>query len=276
MRQLSLLVADDVLECRKCSKKAPATLEFFIPHKGCRNGIRPCCRECWRETQRAWLASGDNKERKAASRRASYARKTGPLRAAERLERIVNFPIRSTARRLRNSVADRAKERNLPLASELRKIDFIEWWLLRQPNCECCGTAFNHGLKNGVKADDSASFDQFFPGHGYLLKNVRLICWRCNNIKRNYAANDLRKVADWIEKSTKFQPEAPHAAPEPAGEAPALTVSQTPPARANAPRSSVGAPNAVSLLAKLRASAGRVGPIPKLTEELIRDETAGD
>lgn len=92
------------------------------------------------------------------------------------------------------------------MASELRSVDFIEAWLRRQPNCECCGTAFHFGPKGGVKTDSSASFDQIEPGVGYELKNVALICWRCNNIKRDYRAGDLRMVARWLTKkmASKF------------------------------------------------------------------------
>lgn len=69
----------------------------------------------------------------------------------------------------------------------------------------------------------------------------------------------------------KFQPETAQAAPEPRGEAFPQPVSQTPPTPKPAPAASASppGPNAVSLLAKLRASAGRVGPIPKLTPEAM-------
>lgn len=68
--------------------------------------------------------------------------------------------------------------------------------------------------------------------------------------------------------------EAPQAAPEPRGEAPPTPVPQAPPPPKLLPVASASppGPNAVSLLAKLRASARRVGPIPKLTVEAIDDE----
>lgn len=45
----------------------------------------------------------------------------------------------------------------------------------------------------------SPSIDKFDPSKGYTLDNVALICWRCNNIKRNYKADDLRRVANWMD-----------------------------------------------------------------------------
>lgn len=75
---------------------------------------------------------------------------------------------------------------------------FIADWLEKQPTCVCCGVEFLMG-KKGFRSDRSASFDQITPGAGYLMSNIALVCWRCNNIKRNYGSADLRLVADWID-----------------------------------------------------------------------------
>lgn len=75
---------------------------------------------------------------------------------------------------------------------------YIAAWIREQPNCACCGVAWHLFPKNGMKNDASPSIDQLAPGAGYLLDNISLICWRCNNIKRNYSAADLQKVAAWI------------------------------------------------------------------------------
>lgn len=120
----------------------------------------------------------------------------------KRVENISRNPIRAAAKTLMAGIADRCRQRGLPRAPELASADFIEKWLIRQPQCECCGVDFYFGLKNGKKNDASASFDQIVPGKGYQLSNVALICWRCNNIKRNYSCSDLETVAKWI--ATKF------------------------------------------------------------------------
>lgn len=71
-------------------------------------------------------------------------------------------------------------------------------WFNRQPACACCRVPFYFSVRGDGWRDDSPSFDRFDPTGDYSLSNVRLICWRCNNIKRNYGADDLMRVARWI------------------------------------------------------------------------------
>lgn len=183
-------------KCARCGGEFPADLENFIGHAQCAGGIGPYCRSCVRAYRRSWRLANPAKIR--ASRERVKAAKSPTVEAAKRVARIKSGPVWMTAGRLHSSVRDRCAERGLPLATELRSRKFIEAWLLRQPNCECCGVEFDHGPKGGVKSDASASFDQISPGAGYDLGNVALICWRCNNIKRNYNPADLRMVAEWV------------------------------------------------------------------------------
>lgn len=107
-------------------------------------------------------------------------------------------PIKVQAQRTTNSVRDRCKDLNLPLPEWVNS-ENVEKWLRAQPNCACCQVALHCGPKNGQWREDSPSFDRFDPKAGYELANVSLICWRCNNIKRNYTADDLRRVAAWMD-----------------------------------------------------------------------------
>jgi hypothetical protein len=100
-----------------------------------------------------------------------------------------------------SGIWDRARKCNHEVAPQLRNRKFIEDWLRRQPNCECCNIQLDIGRKGvGCKNDASPSFDRFDLAKGYTLENTALVCWRCNNIKRNYAPSDLRMVANWIER----------------------------------------------------------------------------
>lgn len=47
--------------CTKCGRELPATTEFFRPHRQCRYGLRPDCREC-SDTQRAAYRAIHRKE----------------------------------------------------------------------------------------------------------------------------------------------------------------------------------------------------------------------
>jgi hypothetical protein len=150
---------------------------------------------------KAWKR--ENSERLARRRRELYAEQNGARhKELERL-RAVRAPYRVTAENLMSGIRERASRHGYDVAPQLRTKAFIEEWLKRQPDCECCGVRLRVGNKgNGCKSDDSASFDRFDLRHGYTLNNTRLICWRCNNIKRNYTASDLRMVADWIDQTS--------------------------------------------------------------------------
>ena len=67
------------------------------------------------------------------------------------------------------------------------------------PTCECCGVAFRiGGERNGVKCNTSPSIDRIRPERGYTVKNIALLCWRCNNLKRDATPTELKTVTDWL------------------------------------------------------------------------------
>lgn len=171
-----------------------------MPNKECRNGITNWCRKCRYNYCREWKAK--NRDKLNKRNRDIYAETNGARQKELEARRAFLFPFRRVATVLLIGIRQRVRERGLPVAKELIK-KFVIDWLQRQPNCECCGVAFHIGPKNGAPMDSSPSFDQIIPGSGYLLPNVALICWRCNNIKRNYSASDLRLVAAWIDIKTK-------------------------------------------------------------------------
>lgn len=116
----------------------------------------------------------------------------------ERRRRIL-YPLQVSAENLISGIRDRAAKLKLPVSPNLRRKSFVIAWLERQPFCDCCGVPFHFGPKDGRARDASPSFDRFDSSKGYIEGNVFLLCWRCNNIKRNYTSQDLRIVASWIE-----------------------------------------------------------------------------
>lgn len=150
-----------------------------------------------------------NRDRLNKQRRDAYAADPEPHLQRERARREA-FPVRCQAQRLRNSVGDRCRALGLERPAWVTS-QYIEAWLTRQPSCACCSVIFHCGEKQGKWREDSPSIDRFDPACGYELSNVSLICWRCNNIKRNYTAADLRRVAAWIDargnQTDKFEEE---------------------------------------------------------------------
>lgn len=185
--------------CTKCGSVKPETLEFFKAHKDCRAGLDTTCRECANAYSRSYKAA--RRDDLSARRRAQYAQDNGEKNKAREWARAAREPLQYSARNLMSGVRGRAREAGYEVAAELRDGAFIERWLQRQPNCESCNSRMEIGRKAaGMKTDLSPSFDRFDLSEGYTLANTALVCWRCNNIKRNYTASDLRMVAEWIDR----------------------------------------------------------------------------
>lgn len=184
--------------CTMCGEEKPADLSHFYAHKGCRGGIDSACRACRNRQRTEWKRR--NLDRVKARRNQLYHERNGERMRAKARAREEARPLLVAAERLMEGIRSRCQERGYSRAQETRSKAFFEAWLRRQPNCECCGKPFRLGPKNGVKHDLSASIDRFDTSRGYDIDNIALICWRCNNIKRNYAPDDLEMVAAWIRR----------------------------------------------------------------------------
>jgi len=76
-------------------------------------------------------------------------------------------------------------------------------------NCPCCGQRLEvrtGPLKQG-QVPTSPSLDRIDSRRGYVPDNIAVICWRCNEVKRNASAEELRMVAAWMERmNTRHDP----------------------------------------------------------------------
>lgn len=102
---------------------------------------------------------------------------------------------------MRSGMRERHKERGTPFDSEVFTVKYLLEWLLRQPVCECCSMKFEVQRKlsgNFSPSDRSPSIDRIDPKRGYVVGNVALICWRCNNLKRDATAEELERIVFWM------------------------------------------------------------------------------
>jgi hypothetical protein len=183
--------------CTICEVEMPADGKHFYAHPSCSHGLDSACRKCRNQQRQAWKKR--NIEKVLARRRELYAEKYGERqRELERI-RFALHPLRVQAERLMSGCRERSRKLGFEVPPELRQKSFFVDWLKRQPNCGCCGVQFLIGPKNGEWNDNSPSIDRFDSTIGYSLRNIALICWRCNNIKRNYSSHDLRLVAAWMD-----------------------------------------------------------------------------
>ena len=182
--------------CGKCGRELPLT--SFVKHKQCNNGRAGTCRECANTYTTEWKRK--NSKRLAEQRRALYATRYGPIQREKEKVRKAQFPLRVRAQYLRAGMRSRSIARGMEFASDLFSVAFLMEWLRRSPFCECCGVALDIGFKDtGHPNNKSPSMDRIRADRGYIEGNVALLCWRCNNLKRDATADELRVVADWLD-----------------------------------------------------------------------------
>lgn len=68
--------------------------------------------------------------------------------------------------------------------------------------CPVFNTPFNF-IGNGRIVPTSPSVDRIVPDKGYVPGNVVVISQRANGIKQNANAQEIRKVADWLQRVTE-------------------------------------------------------------------------
>lgn len=187
--------------CRKCCVTHPATREFFKPHNGCRDGVDSWCRSCSRIYLRAYKEKFG--QRLNEKRRKRYREINGPLVIAKKKEnqRLVPYLVR--AQNLRSGLLTRSKRDGCPKDTCVFTTKILIARLIEPGTCECCGVklriVFEDGDQVGAKSDRSPSLDRFDPSKGYTRENVALLCWRCNNLKRDATSAELRRIADWMD-----------------------------------------------------------------------------
>jgi hypothetical protein len=59
-------------------------------------------------------------------------------------------------------------------------------------HCACCGKVLDYSRGKGVnKRNDSPSLDRVDPREGYTIANTKIICWRCNDLKRDMLPEEV-------------------------------------------------------------------------------------
>lgn len=66
--------------------------------------------------------------------------------------------------------------------------------------CPVLGIPLKYGV--GKRTGASPSLDRLRPELGYVKGNVAVISWRANDLKRDATPDELRRVADWYDKTT--------------------------------------------------------------------------
>ena len=121
-------------------------------------------------------------------------------RAAARL--TTHGMSRTRADRFLKGAKHRAKRMGLPINLTIHLVAEL---LRKTKNCPICGITLATGKDNSRGNMANASLDKLIPSLGYVQGNVNIICRRCNMIKLNASSDELRHIADWIDKCLEMR-----------------------------------------------------------------------
>lgn len=183
--------------CRKCGRSLPEDGDHFVKDKGCPLGITRKCHDCRNKYNNKWRTLPGN-----AGKRSEYHKRTyKPADRAAKIRRLAEAaPYKARAEAMRRGLLHAAKE-GTKVDNDAFSIVRLTEMLRANPRCPCCGREFRIGLRfNGMKDDASPTLDRFVGARGYVIGNVTMICWRCNNLKRDADAAELQLVVDWMRR----------------------------------------------------------------------------
>lgn len=137
-----------------------------------------------------------NYEREKARRNAPKTKK----RTLEWKRKFLSVPS-NRARYLLDAIKSRSEKRSMDFDESLYKI-----FLNPPTHCECCRCELAYHKLDNSKDSRSPSFDRIDSKGGYTIRNVRMICLRCNRLKSDSTAEELTLVAAYIERELHATP----------------------------------------------------------------------
>ena len=139
-----------------------------------------------RENHRRWFASNPGKKRESFLK---WSKVNGTRHHREYLKDPHN-----RIGVLISYAKIRAKKRGLPFDAALGPA------LKAKPpaECCCCHLPLNYSGAEHPDRARCASLDRFDNAKGYTIENVRIICYRCNDLKRNASVEELENIIAYM------------------------------------------------------------------------------
>ena len=115
------------------------------------------------------------------------------------------FRSRSRDSRLRNPIAHLWRDARARAKRKGQEFTITQSDLVMPQTCPCCNgkIQMRTGKPKQGPTPHSPSIDRLDSSLGYVPGNVAIICWRCNELKRNATPDELRKILSWIEGHNK-------------------------------------------------------------------------
>lgn len=186
-----------IYKCRRC-KNSYANQELnFIKNSRYKNGFDTLCKKCKSISDFNYRKM--NKIDISVRRVKKYNDEIKPISHDIYVDQMKSDPILWRAKILRQGMQQRSILNNLEFDEKYFTVKNIIDIISKQIFCPCCKVLFNYeSLLNGIKNDAAPSADRIKNNKGYIKNNVIIICWRCNNLKRNSSIHDLQTVIEWL------------------------------------------------------------------------------
>lgn len=170
--------------CSVCTVEKPATLEFFYKDRRSPSGLTYKCKECNNKKTKEFRLNNQEKVKKDRSE--WYFKNKEHISALHRSWRKDN-----PERRLFRNAKNRAKKKGIEFNLDLKDIIIPTY-------CPVLGILID--TKSSENADNCPSLDRVHPSLGYIKGNVNVISNRANRIKNDATGDELRKIADYVQR----------------------------------------------------------------------------
>ena len=76
----------------------------------------------------------------------------------------------------------------------------VKYMLRANPptHCACCQKVLDYSVGRGYDTRDSPSLDRWDNTKGYILGNVRVVCFRCNELKRDGTLKEFKNLVRYM------------------------------------------------------------------------------
>ena len=181
--------------CLECIRLKTATPRGRAIKNRITRGWKSRNRERVLSYNKDWHAQ--NKEAQAAYMKVHHKVNADSINARRKVHDLSDL-VWAVTKSLVGGVRTRSRRKGRKADPDLLSRKFVAQWLISQPNCSCCGNPFVLARYQG-RSNSSPSIDRLDGDVGYTKANSRLICFRCNALKSNASAAELRRIADWMD-----------------------------------------------------------------------------
>jgi hypothetical protein len=166
--------------CTQCKKEK--SVKDFEKDSRYRDNLRRKCREC-RNLQR----------RESYSRRFPKGKRR-PRNWAKEAEYAKGKRRRHIAKYLIQSAKRRASAKSLPFDLDMYEEEVIA--RVKPMRCELSGIQLK--MADGQRDFDSISMDRIVPEKGYVITNIRFVCWAINAAAGHWGLSRMMEIMDKI------------------------------------------------------------------------------